>query len=101
VLAFVGIQAIARARATFSADAIAMTFIPMVLLMAVAFLAQWRSTGVVASLVPIVIGAAGLLLFSMLNHGLPEYSVPLAIAHLVVVLVGGAWAGYILFQGAR
>ena len=98
VLALVGINAVLSARAAFTVDAVAITFIPMGALMAVVFLAQRRQSRVIPSLIPLVVTAAALLLFSMLNHGLPEYAVPLASAHLIVVAVGLGWASYIILR---
>jgi hypothetical protein len=77
--------------AKFGVLEVAYSFAPMLLLMAGAFRAQRAAAKAIWPLVPAVLLAAGLLLFALLNHGLPERAILLAVPHVVIAVPLGLY----------
>ena len=77
-------------------EAIGFSFIPMLVLTLLAFLAQRRSKALVLPLAIFVAGAAAALAPALVTHWAPGIGDPLGVAHLVIVAVGLFWSFRIL-----
>ena len=80
-------------------EAAAGSFLPMLALMIIVFIAQRRLKVLAILPIPTIIVAAVALLFAMGSHWAPGFGDPLGIAHLVVVAIGLVWGARVLRRG--